>query len=163
MIIKIFSKNKHGVHKITLDENSLKLYQSKTWSIAKNGNNFYLYHTKRISKTKTITTKFHRELLDLTDKNLVCDHVNGDGLDNRLENLRKCTVQENSQNRRKTYGSSKYLGVTYHKPSKKWYAQIETNKKCFFLGSYSTQEEAARAYNKKALELFGTFAKLNEV
>jgi hypothetical protein len=99
------------------------------------------------------------------------DHINGDKLDNRRSNLRLATRTENEANKlkRRTHAgkatSSRYKGVTKNndkKRSKPWRAHI-TNKDdgLTYLGSFATEVEAAKAYNKAALEMFGEFAKLN--
>lgn len=92
------------------------------------------------------------------------DHINGDKLDNRRENLRPATQQQNSQNRKKwVKGTSTYKGVSFDKTleirKKKslWRAQI--GRKC--IGYFKTPEEAARAYDGRAREIFGKFAVLN--
>lgn len=90
------------------------------------------------------------------------DHVDGDGLNNQRNNLRTCTHQQNLMNSRKRKGcSSIFKGVTWHKKLHKWRAYIVLNSKQIALGCYSFEEDAARAYDKKALELFGDFALLN--
>ena len=57
--------------------------------------------------------------------------------------------------------SSQYAGVTFNKRNKKWRAGICYLKKGYFLGNFDSEEAAARAYDKKALELYGENAKLN--
>ena len=86
------------------------------------------------------------------------DHINGDGLDNRIENLRPCTRNENLRNRG-TWSNTGYKGVK--KSKKKYVAQIIINKKNIFLGTYITPQEAAKAYDKAAIQHFGEFAKVN--
>lgn len=90
------------------------------------------------------------------------DHINHDKMDNRLKNLRSCTQSENSRNQKK-YKSNKsgYKGVSWSKKSSKWLAQITHNKKVTCLGRYDDKLEAAQAYDKKALELFGEFSCIN--
>lgn len=75
------------------------------------------------------------------------DHVNGDGLDNRRENLRPATSSQNHRNcrRRVASPSSRYLGVTWAKNRKKWTAQIYINGKNANLGQYLSEDEAALA------------------
>ena len=98
----------------------------------------------------------------VTPKGMATDHINGDGLDNRKQNLRICTHAENLRNRRLgKNNTSGYKGVSWHKLHKLWYAHISHNKKLMSLGYFKDKEEAAKAYDRKAIELFGEFAKLN--
>jgi len=68
------------------------------------------------------------------------DHINGIRTDNRVENLRQVTNHQNQWNR------TKAKGYTWHKPTKKWKAQIQLNGKPIHLGCYNTEEEARNAY-----------------
>lgn len=107
--------------------------------------------------------RMHREILNAPD-GLSIDHINGDGLDNRRENLRACTTSENQRNRgEQRNGTSGFKGVSWRKKDKGWRAQLWHLGKAIWLGCYKTKEEAALAYNKKAIELHGDFAKLNVV
>jgi hypothetical protein len=92
----------------------------------------------------------------------IVHHINHNTLDNRRENLRICTVQQNlcSQLKHGT-GTSKYKGVHFFKRYGKWQAQVMFNYKHFHLGYFANEEEAARAYDRKARELFGEFALCN--
>jgi len=90
------------------------------------------------------------------------DHINGNPLDNRRENLRICTRAQNTCNRKAVVNSkSGYKGVTKKNSSRKWIPEIRKDGKKLYLGSYNTPEEAAKAYDKAAKEIFGEFAKLN--
>jgi len=91
------------------------------------------------------------------------DHINGNGLDNRRENLRMVTRSQNNQNRRKSHKkcSSKYKGVSLDKRCGRWGAYINSRKQRQRLGYHDTEELAAKAYDIKAAELFGEFALLN--
>lgn len=91
------------------------------------------------------------------------DHRNGDGLDNRRCNLRTCTQQQNTYNKRKTTRpcTSQYKGVRYHSRGKSFLACIAANGKREHLGSFKDEEAAARAYDAKARELHGEFARCN--
>ena len=90
------------------------------------------------------------------------DHINGIRDDNRIENLRWATSEQNNQNRKKVKGtSSKYIGVTWHKNNKKWLAQITINRKVKNLGYYVIEEDAAAVFDDAARKHRGEFAKLN--
>lgn len=93
-------------------------------------------------------------------KNL--DHINGNSSDNRIENLRKSTQQENLRNRcANKKGTSIYKGVCLTRG--KWKAASKINGRSIYLGLFSEEKDAAHAYNKFAKEHFGEFAKLNDL
>jgi hypothetical protein len=97
-------------------------------------------------------------------KDMVVDHANRDTLDDRRKNLRVCTVQQNAMNARKrANATSKYLGVSYNSATGRWVARIRYNYKLYSLGLFTSEVEAARAYNRKARELGGEFAYQNPV
>ena len=106
----------------------------------------------------------HRMIMDAPD-NMTVDHINGDGLDNRRENLRLATRQQNVANRLRTRKQthSKYRGVFLAANKRLWFAQIVADGQSIYLGSYRTQREAAIAYNEAALQHFGEFAYLNTI
>jgi hypothetical protein len=93
----------------------------------------------------------------------VVDHINLDGLDNSRSNLRLASNQENQRNKRVTCirKSSHFKGVTWHKHTGKWQARIAVNKQSKYLGVFKTEEEAAKAYDIAAIQLFNEFALLN--
>jgi hypothetical protein len=92
---------------------------------------------------------------------LVVDHIDGDPWNNLRSNLRVCTSAENSRNRRKhRTGRGEFKGV-YQLPSGRHQAAIGVNGKSIYLGSFDTAEEAARAYDRGAVEHHGEFARLN--
>jgi len=92
----------------------------------------------------------------------VLDHINGVTNDNRINNLREATRTQNVMNRRKRLSKlSQYKGVSYHQGGEKWRAYIHFNNKQLHLGHYTSEEEAARAYDKTAREYFGDYACLN--
>jgi len=100
----------------------------------------------------------HREIMNAPSDMLV-DHINGNGLDNRQANLRLCTAQQNCSNSRPHGGTSKYLGVSGH--GDKWTAKLMHNGETFRLGLFDDEVDAARARDAKARELQGQFAYLN--
>ena len=108
----------------------------------------------------------HRFIMDAPD-GVVVDHINLDKLDNRRENLRVCSAFENSRNigkRRPAEGSahtSDFKGVHWCKSTLKFRAYLYRAGERHFLGVYSDQVDAARAYDDAAKRLFGSFARLN--
>jgi hypothetical protein len=90
------------------------------------------------------------------------DHINGDPLDNRRENLRIATTQQNLRNMRPHRdGSSVYKGVSWHKASKKWRAVLTVDGKQQCIGYFRDPAVAAAAYDERAKVAFGEFAYLN--
>lgn len=77
--------------------------------------------------------------------NMVIDHINGNKLDNRIENLRMITQRENAQNNCK-HRAGKVLGCRYHKCTKKYIAEIQIKSINIHLGVYPSLELAQKAY-----------------
>lgn len=103
----------------------------------------------------------HREIMN-TLKHLVCDHINRNGLDNRKSNLRNCTKGQNNLNTgSQRNSSSKYKGVYWNKNMKKWAACIKSRGKQKHLGYFSSETDAAKAYDEAAKKYHGQFANLN--
>lgn len=102
----------------------------------------------------------HRAIMSIEDRSVHVDHISGDKLDNRRCNLRVATNHQNRFNQ-KPRKANQYKGV--YRCYKRWVAQITLNYKRHYLGIYKTEEEAALAYNKAAVELFGEFARLNQI
>lgn len=116
-----------------------------------------------IRRTKTsegwTTRRMHRDVLSL-QPNEIGDHINGNKLDNRRENLRQCSVKENAQNRgAKMNREIRYKGV--NRVGNRYQSRIAVDKDIIYLGLHETQIEAAKAYDRAAKYHFGEFARLN--
>jgi hypothetical protein len=121
---------------------------------------YYAMRSKR-EDGKRINVFMHREILQAT-KGCEVDHKDGDPLNNQRNNLRLCTHQQNGMNRSKTSNNtSRYKGVTWSHHSNKWQASIMHGKKSVYLGVFSIEEDAAKAYDKAARERFGEYCKTN--
>ena len=123
----------------------------RKWRAKKNKRTFYAETSRKYEYPQ-----MHRAIMRPPD-GMQVDHINGDGLDNRRINLRVCTNQQNSFNSAKR--GKGYKGVYSH--CGKWQARIYKNLKQTHLGTYNTPEEAARAYDRGALKMFGEYAWLN--
>lgn len=105
--------------------------------------------------------RMHRFILNAPSAFQV-DHENGDGLDNRKCNLRKATNADNQHNRQLSVSTvSSFKGVKRERRTGRYEARLWHNGKAVHLGTFPTATEAARAYDAKAIELFGEFARPN--
>lgn len=103
----------------------------------------------------------HRAVLDAQPGQRV-DHINGDRLDNRRENLRLVSGSQNQQNRRlASHSTSGYKGVCWHRGTRKWHTRITVNRKRIHLGYYEDLETAALVYDAAARLFFGEYARPN--
>ena len=123
-------------------------------SVAKNGYLHLWCRGKRFAMHRVVYYLVHGYLPDYID------HIDGDRANNNIDNLREATNQQNMRNATKRAScASQYKGVS--RKRNKWRAYIAVNTKQITLGVFELEEDAARAYDEKAKELFGEFAKLN--
>jgi len=117
-----------------------------------------LGYAYRKSQHKNKVTCVYMHCFILNEKYI--DHKNGNGLDNRKKNLRKCNHFTNKFNRPKqSNNTSGYKGVTKSPTPGKWIAQIAAYKKHIYLGTFKTAKEAHEAYVKAAKKMHKEFAK----
>jgi hypothetical protein len=107
----------------------------------------------------------HRVILGLPPgRHPEVDHRNFDTLDNRRQNLRVATRAQQMGHRREfREGTSRFRGVRWDVARQKWRAEIIVNYRYRFLGRFDDEIEAARAYDRAALEAWGEFATINGV
>lgn len=92
----------------------------------------------------------------------LCDHRDGNGLNNQRNNLRLCSAAQNVQNRRKEPGlSSRFKGVYWHRRDQRWVSRLVHRRQSRFLGKFRDEQAAAVAYDVAARSQFGKFARLN--
>lgn len=149
----------YGVKLFLFDKKGAELYDEGNWVMSKAGNTFYLFrHTDNNGKKSMIA--FHRVIMGLNFGDILfVDHWNGNGLDNRIINLRLCSKQQNHFNTKlNKNNTSGYKGVSLFNKNR-WSAQITHNRKKIHLGYFDTPEEAYVVYCEKATKLFGEYAR----
>jgi hypothetical protein len=165
--IKLKTKTKKPVYVLVDDKDYFELSKyswflktDKRWEHNKYAVRFEV--TIKNGKRKTKSFRMHRQILNAS-KDVLTDHKNGNGLDNRRKNLRFCNFSENSQSCRSHRKSktSKYKGVYWHKDKNKWQVRVSYNGKEVYLGLYSSEMEAARVHDIGAKLSYGKFAVLN--
>lgn len=142
-----------------VDDEDFDLVSRFKWAVGTNkSGNYYAVTSQR---TPPKFTRMHRLILGLRSIPPWVDHKDGNGLNNRRDNLRIATPTQNSGNRKpqKTKHGHGFKGIFLRR--KKWQASIFHDGRRIRLGMFLTPELAARAYDAKAKEIHGEFARLN--
>jgi HNH endonuclease len=149
-----------------IDLGDLPLVRAWSWSIRKGTNTHYattnIPAPAEMGRRQT-STAMHRMLMGFPPKDpRQVDHINGDGLDNRRCNLREATTGQNMANKISAHGSSSiYKGVYRRKGENRWRAEISSAAGRENLGTFDNEEDAGRAYDARAIVVFGEYARLN--
>jgi hypothetical protein len=143
---------------VFVDDEDFEMLSAINWNSSGENREYFIKSDGKRNKKEYL----HRFLLG-AKKGEVVDHINGQKFDNRKSNLRICTQTENHMNQRtqQRKKSSMFKGVGFHQWANKFRAYIKINGKARQLGLFNTQHDAAFAYDMKAFELFGKFAKPN--
>ena len=146
-----------GLTALVDDDDYDRLIGMGNWTVVRAATTTYACRQYRDPDTGRLTSvQMHQVVAGYT----FVDHVNGDGLDNRRTNLRPADHSLNGANRRLgSNNTSGYKGVSRHKT--RWQAVLRAKGQRYYLGSYATAEQAARAYDAAAAEHFGPYARLN--
>lgn len=141
----------------TIDAEDADLVLQYRWSAAEIGRTVYAQRSVKRADGRWTTQKMHQLLTGFART----DHRDGNGLNNRRENLREATQRQNMCNQRRQSPTSGYKGVTWYKSRSKWRAFIVAHGTNHHIGYFATAEDAARAYDVVAREQHGEFATLN--
>lgn len=148
----------NGFHTIIDDQDYNEISKFKWSAETSRSGGVYAVRAERGKRIK-----MHRLILN-AEKGQEVDHINGDGLDNRRSNLRLATHRQNAMNvPKKDRGRSRFKGVSWRADRGKWRATINVNYKQSYLGLFSDEVSAAKAYNEAAIFHYGKFAHLNPV
>lgn len=151
------NNRKHPELCAVVDEADYDLVSQYRWNAVRNRHTWYARHDFGVYREGGPRFIYlHRLLMGFPDG--MVDHKNGDGLDNRRLNLRITDRYGNSRNSRPIRDGHKGVYLSKHG---RWKAVIYCNGETHRLGSFDTEEDAARAYDDAARELFGEYAWLN--
>lgn len=143
--------------KTMVDDDWYPMLSCLSWHAVFNGRVWYA--------ANSLLGRMHQLIMPL-DLPLVVDHIDGDGLNNQISNLRISTISQNNANHRANKKgknkncSSIYKGVVKSSPNR-WMSYITANKKRIYLGCFKDEIEAAKTYDKHARIHFGEFASIN--
>lgn len=155
--IYLIDKNNKICGKALIDIEDIDKVKNIKWHKSDLQRNTY-YCTSNNSKCR----RLHRLIMDITDDNMVVDHINHNGLDNRKCNLRICTNSQNICNCKiPKNNKSGHKEVYWSIDKNKWTAQITINNKTKYLGRYDKLEDAIKARKEAAEKYYGEYA--NEI
>jgi len=153
--MKVFIENEE----ILIDKEDQSVLQLHKWRLLKTGDykRVVAYYNKKF-------LYLHRVILNISDPNILVDHINMNPLDNRKSNLRLSDKSSNGMNRPKNKNNrSGYKGVSYDPRQNRYAAELMVKGIRYRKSGFKTAKEAATYYNELAKKHHGEFAKLNEL
>ena len=146
--VVLYNKQCEEVARALIDLEDVERVKNYKWGL--------ISSTGYVSNSTNVSL-LHRFIMNCPD-DMVVDHINHNKLDNRKENLRICTQQQNNMNKKmKSNNTSGVVGVSWDKTHSKWIAHIGLNGKLINLGYYSTKKEAIKARQEAEIEHFGEY------
>jgi hypothetical protein len=147
---------KDGIRLICLiDKEDYPLLKNYNWFSHKEGKRYYAYTNTLVGCKKTCI-KMHRMILGQPPYSV--DHIDGNGLNNRKNNLRKCNHSQNAVNSGVPSNNvSGFRGVCYDKTRLKWVAFVKKDNKNIFRKRFNTKEEAIVARKREMFKYFGNY------
>ena len=144
---------------VLVDDEDYDYLNQWDWYAYPHGRTFYAVR-EIIAKTG-IKSKLRMHRVIVNAKNgEICDHRDGNGLNNQRANLRKCSHQQNTWNSRtRINNTSGQRGVRWDKDKMKWRSVIGYKNKKIHLGYFDSQQQASDIYNRRARDLFGEYYK----
>lgn len=142
---------KCGEYIVLLDSRDVDKVSKFQWSVGTHG-----YATSGAGQKQQL---LHRLIVNAQCNDIV-DHINRNKLDNRRTNLRICTASQNAMNKCNSNGKNPYKGICQTSDGM-WQAQIYYDHEAIYLGLFSDECKAAKAYDTAARELYGEYAYLN--
>ncbi len=141
-----------------IDIADAELVGKMNWSARRQPNTFYAFRNAGNGRSELL----HRLIMGAGSDDPRVDHRDGNGLNNRKENLRFCTHSQNFANMYRRRPKTGFRGVYQDRRQPgRWYARICFQFNKMHLGTFATPEEAAKAYDAAAVAHFGEFAHPN--
>lgn len=141
------------------DFDRVSKYRWHAWRVPSK-NKYYARRSLGKGGGKFPKQRMHRFIMEVTDPLTEVDHINGNGLDNRKENLRLSTKTQNQRNRQGPCKMNKsgYRGVGWSQLHGAWRARVTVNKRQIILGFFDSPIAAAKAFDAAAMKYYGEFA-----
>ncbi len=138
----------------TVDDEDFEFLSQWKWLARKCRNTFYA--ARYLPRDRGRRAIHMHRVINKTPDDMITDHINGNGLDNRKSNLRNATIAQNAWNMRPRKDCGQ-RGIYYDKARSKWVADIQCERRRIRLGRFGTKDEALAAYQTAAKQLFGCF------